>query len=101
MLCSVQVAISAARKVLAGAMKTLNSAGASLPELPIQYADYTEWRRRRRDDDAAVVVGEVGQRLAEVEAVVIENNVTDFVLATAKVVDKALPFDELMAASAG
>ena len=32
MLCSVQVAISAARKVLAGAMKTLNSAGASLPE---------------------------------------------------------------------
>jgi len=37
------------------------------------------------------------QRLAEVEAVVIENNVTDFVLANAKVSDKALPFDELMA----
>jgi trigger factor len=39
------------------------------------------------------------QRMGEVEAVVIENNVTDFVLARAKVVDKVLPFDELMAAS--
>ena len=38
-------------------------------------------------------------RLAEVEAVVIENNVTDFVLAKAKVSDKSLPFDELMAAA--
>ncbi len=37
------------------------------------------------------------QRMAEVEGVVIENNVTDFVLAKAKVVDKTLPFDELMA----
>nr|WP_316639790.1 trigger factor [uncultured Roseateles sp.] len=38
------------------------------------------------------------ERMAEVEAVVIENNVTDFVLAHAKVTDKALPFDELMSA---
>jgi trigger factor len=37
------------------------------------------------------------RRLAEVEAVVIENNVTDFVLGKAKVVDKTIPFDELMA----
>ena len=37
-------------------------------------------------------------RMAEVEAVVIENNVTDFVLAKAKITDKSLPFDELMAA---
>ena len=36
------------------------------------------------------------QRMAEVEAVVIENNVTEFVLAQAKVVDKVLPFDDLM-----
>ena len=36
------------------------------------------------------------RRLAEVEAIVIENNVTDFVLAQAKVVDKAVSFDELM-----
>ena len=38
------------------------------------------------------------QRLAEVEAVVLENNVTDFVLGKAKVTDKVLPFDELMGA---
>jgi len=37
------------------------------------------------------------QRMAEVEGVVIENNVTDFVLSKAKVTEKALPFDELMA----
>ncbi len=36
-------------------------------------------------------------RMAEVEGVVIENNVTDYVLATAKVTDKVVPFDELMA----
>ena len=35
-------------------------------------------------------------RLAEVEAVVIENNVTEFVLGKAKVTDKAVSFDELM-----
>ncbi|MDT7835240.1 trigger factor [Aquabacterium sp. OR-4] len=38
------------------------------------------------------------QRMAEVEAVVIENNVAEHVLANAKVVEKALPFDELMTA---
>ena len=36
------------------------------------------------------------QRLGEVEAVVVENNVVDFVLEKAKVTDKALTFDELM-----
>ncbi len=36
------------------------------------------------------------RRMAEVEAVVIENNVTDFVLAKAKVSEKAIAFDELM-----
>ena len=39
------------------------------------------------------------QRMAEVDAVVIENNVTEFVLAKAKVTDKVLPFDELMSAA--
>jgi trigger factor len=37
------------------------------------------------------------QRMAEVEAVVVENNVTQFVLGKARVSDKALPFDDLMA----
>jgi len=36
------------------------------------------------------------QRMAEVEAVVIEQNVTDFILNKAKVTDKALSFEELM-----
>ena len=39
------------------------------------------------------------QRLAEVEAIVIENNVTEFVLSKAKTVDKVIGFDELMAAN--
>ena len=37
------------------------------------------------------------RRLAEVEAIVIENNVTEFVLAQAKVNDKQVSFDDLMA----
>jgi trigger factor len=39
------------------------------------------------------------QRLAEVEAVVVEQNVVDWVLAKARVTIKAVPFDELMATS--
>jgi len=37
------------------------------------------------------------QRMAEVEAIVVENNVAAFVLDKAKVTDKEVPFDELMA----
>ncbi len=36
------------------------------------------------------------RRLAEVEAIVIENNVADFVLGQAKVTDKSVSFEELM-----
>jgi len=39
------------------------------------------------------------KRMSEVEAVVIENNVAEFVLAQAQVTDKVLPFDELMSAA--
>jgi len=38
------------------------------------------------------------KRMAEVEAMVVENNVTAYVLEHAKPVDKEVPFDELMAA---
>jgi len=38
-------------------------------------------------------------RLAEIETIVLENNVTNFVLGQAKVTEKALDFDELMAQS--
>ena len=37
------------------------------------------------------------QRMAEVEAIVIENNVTDFVLSKTQVTEKSVSFDELMA----
>jgi trigger factor len=37
------------------------------------------------------------RRLAEVEAIVIENNVTEFVLAQAQVTEKDVSFDDLMA----
>ena len=36
------------------------------------------------------------RRLAEVEAIVIENNVTDYILSKAQVVEKQVEFDELM-----
>jgi trigger factor len=36
------------------------------------------------------------QRLGEVEGIVLENNVTEFVLGKAKVVEKTVSFDELM-----
>ena len=39
------------------------------------------------------------ERMGEVEALVVENNVTEFVLSRAKVTDKMLPFDELMVAA--
>ena len=38
-------------------------------------------------------------RLGQVEAVVIENNVTDFIFSKAKVTDKSVSFDELMGQS--
>lgn len=41
------------------------------------------------------------RRLAEVEAIVIENNVTDFVLSKAKTVEKTVAFDELMGQQQG
>ena len=37
------------------------------------------------------------RRMAEIEGVVIENNVTDYVLSKAKVIEKEVSFDELMA----
>ena len=39
------------------------------------------------------------KRMAEVEAIVIENNVTDYVLAQARITPKAVDFDELMGQS--
>ncbi|MEN9398770.1 MAG: hypothetical protein RLZ81_3300 [Pseudomonadota bacterium] len=60
---------------------------AHVEELAASYekpADVVRWYFGDRD------------RMAEVEAIVIENNVTDFVLSKAKIVEKTITFDELM-----
>jgi trigger factor len=49
-----------------------------------------------RPDDVVRWYNSDNQRMAEIEAVVIESNVSDFVLAQAKVVEKAISFEELM-----
>ena len=49
-----------------------------------------------RPDDVTRWYYSDNQRMAEVEAVVIESNVADFVLGKAKVTEKAISFEELM-----
>jgi trigger factor len=72
----------------------------NLQAKPEQLRAHIEDMAQSYEKPAEVVSWYLGdrERMAEVEGVVIENNVTDFVLSKAKVVDKALPFDELMAA---
>ena len=73
----------------------------SLQAKPQQLQAYIEDMSQSYENPAEVVSWYLGdrQRMAEVEAVVVEMNVTEFVMARAKVTDKQLPFDELMAAS--
>jgi trigger factor len=65
---------------------------------PDQLQAHIEEMAQSYEKPAEVVRWYLGdrQRLAEVEAVVIENNVAEFVLGKAKVTDKAVAFDELM-----
>ena len=70
----------------------------NLQAKPQQLQAHIEEMAQSYEKPAEVVRWYLGdrQRMAEVEAVVIENNVADFVLAKARVTEKALPFDELM-----
>jgi trigger factor len=70
----------------------------NLQARPDQLQAHIEEMAQSYEKPAEVVRWYLGdrQRMAEVEAVVIENNVADFVLGKAKVTDKVLPFDELM-----
>jgi trigger factor len=70
----------------------------SLNAKPEQLRAHIEEMSQSYEKPAEVMNWYLGdrQRMAEVEAVVIENNVTDFVLGQVKVIDKVLPFDELM-----
>ncbi len=67
---------------------TLDQLKAHIQELSSSYEKPSEVERWYFSDNS---------RMAEVEAVVLENNVTDFVLSKAKVSEKAVTFDELMA----
>src|SRR5882757_2447680 len=70
----------------------------NLQAQPAQLQSHIEEMAQSYEKPSEVVRWYLGdrQRLAEVEAVVVENNVAEFVLSKAKVTDKLLPFDELM-----
>lgn len=70
----------------------------NLQAKPDQLQAHIEEMAQSYEKPAEVVRWYLGdrQRLAEVEAIVVENNVAAFVLNKAKVIDKTLPFDELM-----
>jgi trigger factor len=70
----------------------------NLQAKPEQLQAHIEEMAQSYERPAEVVRWYLGdrQRMAEVEAVVIENNVAEFVLSKAKVTDKVVPFDELM-----
>ena len=70
----------------------------NLQARPDQLQAHIEEMSQSYEKPAEVVRWYLGsrERMAEVEAVVIENNVTNHVLGLVKVVDKAVPFDELM-----
>ncbi|HEV7912589.1 MAG TPA: trigger factor [Albitalea sp.] len=72
----------------------------NLQARPDQLQAHIEEMAQSYEKPAEVVRWYLGdrQRMAEVEAVVVENNVAGFVLSKAKVSEKVLPFDELMAA---
>jgi trigger factor len=81
--------------LVVGELVRANNLGAK----PEQLQAHIEEMAQSYEKPAEVVRWYLGdrQRMAEVEGVVIENNVTDFVLSKAKVIEKELPFDELMA----
>jgi trigger factor len=66
---------------------------------PEQLQAHIEEMAQSYEQPAEVIRWYMGdrQRMAEVEGLVMENNVTEFVLSKAKIVEKSLPFDELMA----
>jgi len=72
----------------------------NLRALPAQLQAHIEEMAQSYEKPSEVVRWYLGdrQRMAEVEAAVVENNVAEFVLSKARVTDKVLPFDDLMSA---
>jgi trigger factor len=84
----VRVGLVVAELVRSNALQaTTEQIKAHIEELAASYEKPTDVVRWYYSDN---------QRLAEVEAIVIESNVTEFVLGKAQVVEKAIVFDELM-----
>ncbi|HEU4621625.1 MAG TPA: trigger factor [Burkholderiaceae bacterium] len=73
-----------------------------LKATPEQIRAHLEDFAKSYEDPAAVLAWYYGdrKRLADVEAVVLEENVVNWVLANTKVIEKPVAFDELMGASA-
>nr|WP_319563761.1 trigger factor [uncultured Rhodoferax sp.] len=85
----VRLGLVVAELVRANALQaTMDQIKAHIQELAASYEKPAEVERWYFSDN---------NRLAEVEALVLENNVTDFVLSKAKVNEKSVTFDELMA----
>jgi len=72
----------------------------NLQARPDQLQAHLEEMAQSYEKPAEVVRWYLGdrQRMAEVEALVVENNVANHVLERARVIDKTVPFDELMGA---
>ncbi len=88
----------AERRVRLGLVVAELVRGNELQAKPEQIRAHVEELAASYEKPAEVVRWYYGdnRRLAEVEAVVIENNVTEFVLSRAQVKDKEVSFDELM-----
>ena len=85
----VRLGLVVAELVRANALQaTMDQIKAHIQELAASYEKPSEVERWYLSDN---------KRLAEVEAIVLENNVTEFVLSKAKVNEKTVTFDELMA----
>jgi trigger factor len=88
----------AERRVRLGLVVAELVRGNSLHATPEQIKAHIEELSASYEKPADVVRWYYGdnRRLAEVEAIVIENNVTEFVLSKAKTSEKSISFDELM-----
>jgi trigger factor len=88
----------AERRVRLGLVVAELVRGNNLQAKPEQIKTHIEELAASYEKPAEVVRWYYGdnRRLGEVEAIVIENNVTEFVLSRARVVEKAVSFDELM-----
>jgi trigger factor len=71
----------------------------NLQAKPEQLQAYIEEMAQSYEKPSEVVSWYLGdkQRMADVEVVVVENNVAEFVMSRGKAIDKDVPFDELMA----